>query len=177
MSFSVPIIGFCCVYIASLKFDFDINCNLLFEGWQERHFVLKNGILSYYKNENDTQFGCRGSLMLNQSTIQAHDLDDCRFDICVNDCVWYLRAHTKDERETWIRAIGDHKRLSSGCASDSTSLKRHPSLLSLTSVSCASTASFNKIGLTTTSLKDKLAEIDTYKDILSKQIETLQVRE
>jgi collagen type IV alpha-3-binding protein len=60
-------------------------------GWQERHFVLRAGVLSYYKNENDTQFGCRGSLMLGQSVVHTHELDDCRFDIRVNDCVWYLR--------------------------------------------------------------------------------------
>lgn len=33
-------------------------------GWQERYFVLANGVLSYYKSELDTQYGCRGSISL-----------------------------------------------------------------------------------------------------------------
>jgi hypothetical protein len=38
-------------------------------GWQERYIVLKDGILSYYKSQNETQFGCRGAIALKQSTI------------------------------------------------------------------------------------------------------------
>ena len=38
-------------------------------GWQERYIVLKDGILSYYKSETETQFGCRGAIALKQSTI------------------------------------------------------------------------------------------------------------
>ena len=38
-------------------------------GWQERFIVLKNGILSYYKNQLDTQYGCRGAITLKQSSI------------------------------------------------------------------------------------------------------------
>ena len=33
-------------------------------GWQERYFVLEDGVLSYYKSEMDTQYGCRGSISL-----------------------------------------------------------------------------------------------------------------
>ena len=33
-------------------------------GWQERYFVLADGVLSYYKSEMDTQYGCRGSISL-----------------------------------------------------------------------------------------------------------------
>lgn len=33
-------------------------------GWQERYFVLEDGVLSYYKSEVDTQYGCRGSISL-----------------------------------------------------------------------------------------------------------------
>ena len=33
-------------------------------GWQDRHVVVRDGILSYYKSEIDLQYGCRGSLSL-----------------------------------------------------------------------------------------------------------------
>ncbi len=38
-------------------------------GWQERYICLKDGVLSYYKSENETQYGCRGAIALKQSTI------------------------------------------------------------------------------------------------------------
>lgn len=140
-------------------------------GWQERYIVLKDGILSYYKSETETQFGCRGAIALKQSTITAHDLDDCRFDIRVNDSVWYLRAKTVEERQKWLEAIDEH-RGESGYGSQ-TSLRRHGSMLSLNStasLSVASTGSYKR-GL---GLNEKLAEMDTFKDILCRQVETLQ---
>lgn len=107
-------------------------------GWQERYMVLKTGILSYYKNQLDTQFGCRGSITLRQCSIVPHDLDDCRFDIRVNDCVWYLRANNNEERTKWINALEEQR-------NEYGNLKRHGSLLSINSVasqSIASTGSF-----------------------------------
>ena len=38
-------------------------------GWQERYICLKDGVLSYYKSENETQYGCRGAIALKQSSI------------------------------------------------------------------------------------------------------------
>ena len=38
-------------------------------GWQERYICLKDGVLSYYKSESETQFGCRGAIALKQSSI------------------------------------------------------------------------------------------------------------
>ena len=35
-------------------------------GWQERYFVVGEGVLSYYKSEMDTQYGCRGSISLHK---------------------------------------------------------------------------------------------------------------
>lgn len=36
---------------------------------------------------------------------QPHQFDECRFDIGVNDCVWYLRASTAEDRQLWIEAL------------------------------------------------------------------------
>ena len=40
---------------------------------------------------------------------QAHEFDECRFDIGVNDCLWYLRARNEEERLQWIEAIEQHR--------------------------------------------------------------------
>jgi hypothetical protein len=52
----------------------DLASNLLkwtnyIHGWQERYIVLRDGVLSYYKSQNETHFGCRGAIALKQSTI------------------------------------------------------------------------------------------------------------
>ncbi|KAF3821764.1 hypothetical protein GH733_009806 [Mirounga leonina] len=69
-------------------------------------------------------------------TLAPHDFDECRFDISVNDSVWYLRAQDPDHRQQWIDAIEQHK-------------KGH-------------------------SLREKLAEMETFRDILCRQVDTLQ---
>ncbi|CAF4667112.1 unnamed protein product, partial [Rotaria sp. Silwood2] len=104
-----------------------------------------------------------------------HEFDDCRFDIRVSDSVWYLRAHNPNDRERWMQALEDHKQI---CKSESgygseTSLRRHPSLGSLTSTASAgvaSTGSFRK----DRSLLIKLSELETYRELLSQQVATLQ---
>uniref|UniRef100_A0A8D0HF53 Ceramide transfer protein n=1 Tax=Sphenodon punctatus TaxID=8508 RepID=A0A8D0HF53_SPHPU len=103
---------------------------------------------------------------------KPHDFDECRFDISVNDSVWYLRAQDPDHRQQWIYAIEQHK-TESGYGSES-SLRRHGSMVSLVSgasgYSATSTSSFKKGH----SLREKLAEMETFRDILCRQVDTLQ---
>lgn len=41
-------------------------------GWQDRFIVLKDGTLSYYKNEIDSNFGCRGAISLLKAAIKVN---------------------------------------------------------------------------------------------------------
>ncbi|KAK7895918.1 hypothetical protein WMY93_021243 [Mugilogobius chulae] len=163
-------------------------------GWQDRWIVLKNNTLSYYKCQDETEYGCRGSLCLSKAVITAHEFDECRLDISVNDSVWYMRAEDPEHRARWIESIELHRSLregrrdkgaaqgtvllnpnlaDSGYGSES-SLRRHGSMLSLTSAasgySATSTSSFKKGH----SLREKLAEMETFRDILCRQVDTLQ---
>ncbi|XP_051536908.1 ceramide transfer protein-like isoform X2 [Myxocyprinus asiaticus] len=141
-------------------------------GWQDRWVVLKNNTLSYYKSQHEREYGCRGSLCLSKAVITPHEFDECRLDISVNDSVWYLRAQDPEHRNQWIDSIELH-RAESGYGSES-SLRRHGSMLSLTSAtsgySATSTSSFKKGH----SLREKLAEMETFRDILCRQVDTLQ---
>uniref|UniRef100_A0A4W4E2E3 Ceramide transfer protein n=1 Tax=Electrophorus electricus TaxID=8005 RepID=A0A4W4E2E3_ELEEL len=141
-------------------------------GWQDRWVVLKNNTLSYYKSQDEREYGCRGSLCLSKAVITPHEFDECRLDISVNDSVWYLRALDPEHRNQWIDSIEQH-RAESGYGSES-SLRRHGSMLSLTSAtsgySATSTSSFKKGH----SLREKLAEMETFRDILCRQVDTLQ---
>ncbi|XP_023193569.1 collagen type IV alpha-3-binding protein-like isoform X1 [Xiphophorus maculatus] len=163
-------------------------------GWQDRWVVLKNNTLSYYKSQDETEYGCRGSLCLSKAVITPHEFDECRLDISVNDSVWYLRAQDPERRNKWIEFIELHRSIregrrqkggiqgtiiipsplaDSGYGSES-SLRRHGSMLSLTSAtsgySATSTSSFKKGH----SLREKLAEMETFRDILCRQVDTLQ---
>lgn len=47
-------------------------------GWQPRFIVLKDGTLSYYKSEQDSDFGCRGAISLQKATIKVRRRDHQR---------------------------------------------------------------------------------------------------
>lgn len=47
-------------------------------GWQPRFIVLKDGTLSYYKSEQDSDFGCRGAISLQKATIKVRAIKDGR---------------------------------------------------------------------------------------------------
>ncbi|KTG40609.1 hypothetical protein cypCar_00012587 [Cyprinus carpio] len=38
-------------------------------GWQDRWVMLKNNTLSYYKSQDEREYGCRGSLCLSKAVI------------------------------------------------------------------------------------------------------------
>ncbi|XP_056288168.1 ceramide transfer protein-like isoform X2 [Pseudoliparis swirei] len=162
-------------------------------GWQDRWVVLKNNTLSYYKSQDETEYGCRGSLCLSKAVITPHEFDECRLDVSVNDSVWYLRAQDPEHRHQWIGSVQLHRTIregrrekagiqgtifipqplaDSGYGSES-SLRRHGSTLSLTSAtsgfSATSTSSFKGH-----SLREKLSEMETFRDILCRQVDTLQ---
>ena len=77
-----------------------------------------------------------------------------------------MRAETEEKRDKWIQAILASRHAESGYASES-SLQRHGSMMSLTSLSTASTSSFKR----GRGLKEKLAEMETYRDILCTQVD------
>jgi collagen type IV alpha-3-binding protein len=104
---------------------------------------------------------------------QPHEFDECRFDVSVNDCVWYLRADSVESKQIWVDALESYK-LESGYGTGSeNSLKRHGSTVSLQS-NTYSTASGSSFKRSSRNLREKLAELETFKDILCRQIETLQ---
>jgi collagen type IV alpha-3-binding protein len=141
-------------------------------GWQDRYIVLKEGTLSYYKSETETAFGCRGAVSLAKAVISPHEFDECRFDVNVNDCVWYLRTQTPENRQQWVDSLEIHKHSESGYGSTN-SLRRQGSVLSLTSATSLSTTSASSFKRGR-GLREKLLEMETFRDILCRQVDTLQ---
>lgn len=137
-------------------------------GWQKRFMVIKDGTLVYYRSESETDFGCRGAISVSKAVVSKHDLDELRFDISVGDCNWYLRAGSVEEREKWVSTLESFKK-----ENHHSKLKRQGSTMSLSSNSYSShSASSTK--LRHQALSEKIAECETFRDILCRQIETLQ---
>lgn len=79
-------------------------------GWQTRWFVLKNGILSYYKSQEEVNQGCKGSLKVQACEINVNPLDTTRLDLVIpGEQHLYLRAATSQERQQWLVALGSAK--------------------------------------------------------------------
>ena len=91
-------------------------------------------------------------------------LDELRFEVSVSDCVWYLRATSIEDRQRWIDALQLAKRSHQSLIIAEQN-GRYDSAMSL-----ASASSLRKSGH---NLKEKLAEMETFKDILSQQIDKL----
>ena len=50
----------------------------IFAGWQTRWFVLENGVLTYYKSQEEVNQGCKGSIKIQACEINGNIL-----------CVWW----------------------------------------------------------------------------------------
>jgi len=137
-------------------------------GWQKRYMAIKDGSLVYYKSESETDFGCRGAISLSKAVVTKHELDEMRFDCSVGDCVWYMRAASVEEREKWTGCLESYKRGEVPHAR----LRRQGSAMSLTSNTLSAHSNSSKVRQQ--ALAEKLSECETFRDILCRQIDTLQ---
>lgn len=80
--------------------------------------------------------------------------------------MWYLRADTPEDKTHWVDVLQSYK-VPMGI--DMTALMRHGSTISLQSNSILFNHNSGHSGL-----REKINEIETFKDILSGQIGTLQ---
>ncbi|KAL7672791.1 hypothetical protein ACOME3_007672 [Neoechinorhynchus agilis] len=73
------------------------------KGYQRRWFVLNDGILSYYRNQTEMQFTCRGTIYL--STAIVVSLDSCHFLIRSGGTSMHLKAANEREKQKWISVL------------------------------------------------------------------------
>lgn len=75
-------------------------------GYKSRWFVLENGMLSYFKNQDDAGNSCRGSINTKIAKISVDSTDRSRFDIIGKGSVRYhLRANNPSEAKRWVIAL------------------------------------------------------------------------
>ena len=169
-------------------------------GYQQRWFVLADGVLQYYKNKaqaeqkiqmqissgssSDQGSDPRGSMPIQDVVISVNSENDLEFSVYNKDVAFYLQTESRDERRKWIIALGSAKALlvdeagpivgrSRGIASfdttsrsataagaPSSSHSRHSSTCSLSAMDVSTPAT----------LDEKLSEIKTYEDLVTKQL-------
>ncbi|CAH2267636.1 pleckstrin homology domain-containing family A member 3-like [Pararge aegeria] len=79
-------------------------------GWQTRWFVLENGILSYYKSQEEVNQGCKGSVKVSVCQINVNHIDNTRLDLVIpGQQHMYLRAPSPQHRQKWLVALGSAK--------------------------------------------------------------------
>ncbi|KAL4714189.1 hypothetical protein ACJJTC_008543 [Scirpophaga incertulas] len=79
-------------------------------GWQTRWFILENGILSYYKSQEEVNQGCKGSVKVSVCQINVNNIDNTRLDLVIpGQQHMYLRAPSPPDRQKWLVALGSAK--------------------------------------------------------------------
>ncbi|KAF9928121.1 hypothetical protein FBU30_002623 [Linnemannia zychae] len=79
-------------------------------GYKARWFVLEDGILSYFHNQEDAGNACRGSINLRIAKVWIDSNDKQRFDIIGKGSIRYhLKAGHGNEAKRWILALTQSK--------------------------------------------------------------------
>jgi hypothetical protein len=74
------------------------------KGYQKRWFVLSNGLLSYYRTQEEMTHTCRGTINLAGAFIDT--LDSSNFVVTNGPSqVYHLRALNEVERQRWVTAL------------------------------------------------------------------------
>ncbi|KAL9094980.1 MAG: hypothetical protein Q9165_002582 [Trypethelium subeluteriae] len=77
-------------------------------GWKLRFFVLEDGVLSYYKHQDDAGSACRGAINMRIAKLHMDPSDKLRFEIHGKSSVKYhLRANHQVEAKRWYWSLNN----------------------------------------------------------------------
>ncbi|KAI5302976.1 hypothetical protein KEM56_000160 [Ascosphaera pollenicola] len=77
-------------------------------GYKLRWFVLEDGVLSYYKHQDDTGSACRGAINMRIAKLHMDPSDPTRFEIQGKSSVKYhLKANHKFEAKRWFWTLNN----------------------------------------------------------------------
>ncbi|GLV32835.1 ceramide transfer protein [Carabus blaptoides fortunei] len=123
-------------------------------GWQTRWFVLEDGILAYYKSQEEVKQGCKGSIKVLACEINVNPVDAARMDLVIpGEQHMYLKAATSQERQRWLVALGSAK----ACVNNRTRKDSSESIKKASETNADS-------------LKSKKSELRLYCDLLMQQV-------
>lgn len=71
--------------------------------WRKRWFVLKNGVLTYYKSQNDVNRKPQGQIVLDEICKITRAEGSNTFEIDTGKKTYYLTADSITAMEDWVR--------------------------------------------------------------------------
>ncbi|KFY44318.1 hypothetical protein V494_01548 [Pseudogymnoascus sp. VKM F-4513 (FW-928)] len=78
------------------------------KGYQLRWFVLEDGVLSYYKHQDDTGSACRGAINMRIAKLNMDPTEKQKFEIIGKSSVKYsLKANHEVETKRWFWALNN----------------------------------------------------------------------
>ncbi|KAH8597750.1 oxysterol-binding protein-like protein [Bisporella sp. PMI_857] len=78
------------------------------KGFQLRWFVLEDGVLSYYKHQDDAGSACRGAINMRIARLSMDPTEKTKFDIIGKSSVKYnLKANHEVEAKRWFWALNN----------------------------------------------------------------------
>ncbi|KAI0848137.1 oxysterol-binding protein [Daldinia vernicosa] len=78
------------------------------KGYQLRWFVLENGVLSYYKHQDDAENACRGAISMRIAKLYMSPEEKTKFEIIGKSSVKYtLKANHEVEAKRWFWALNN----------------------------------------------------------------------
>ncbi|TVY50842.1 Oxysterol-binding protein-like [Lachnellula cervina] len=78
------------------------------KGYQLRWFVLEDGVMSYYKHQDDTGSACRGAINMRIAKLNMDPTEKTRFEIIGKSSVKYhLKANHEVEAKRWFWALNN----------------------------------------------------------------------
>ncbi|KAH9889169.1 oxysterol-binding protein [Xylariomycetidae sp. FL2044] len=78
------------------------------KGYQLRWFVLENGVLSYYKHQDDAENACRGAISMRIARLYMSPDEKTKFEIIGKSSVKYtLKANHEVEAKRWFWALNN----------------------------------------------------------------------
>jgi len=78
------------------------------KGYQLRWFVLEDGVLSYYKHQDDAGSACRGAINMRIAKLNMDPTEKTKFEIIGKSSVKYsLRANHEVEAKRWFWALNN----------------------------------------------------------------------
>lgn len=79
-------------------------------GYKARWFVLESGVLSYYRNQDESENACRGSINMKVAKIVYHNGDKCKFEVLGPDKNgFHVKAAHPTEAKNWIWNLNQAK--------------------------------------------------------------------
>eukprot|EP00912_Choanoflagellata_sp_UC4_P000704 UC4_evm1s436 len=136
-------------------------------GWQHRYLVLGNGVISYYRSKEEVNTFCRGTIEISKATFKEHEFDSLRFDVRLENEVYFFRAATPQQRDDWIRNLTKTKKMMSGAESIL-------SVGGLTTQPTQRETSIAKFAMSRRAFQEKMSEIDAFRNSILGQMDTLQ---